>query len=169
MKKVGYLYRWKDGTDSDFVKFSVAMENYYNRLVGGAQNRKDFIPYNHLADIHNVLMVYDGGKPVACGSFKEYNRGVAEIKRIWVSPDYRGRHISKEIMARLEGKARELGYRRLILQTREACMEAVALYEAAGYERIPNYPPYNEMQLAVCYAKEIAPSCPCEGQDGSMA
>ncbi len=115
-----------------------------------------------------MLMVYDGEKPVACGSFKEYNRGTAEIKRIWVSPGYRGRHISKEIMARLEGKARELGYRRLILQTREACMEAVALYEATGYEKIPNYPPYHEMQLAVCYAKEIAPSCPCEGQDGRL-
>ncbi len=28
MRNMGYLYRRKDGTDSDFVKFSEAMEEY---------------------------------------------------------------------------------------------------------------------------------------------
>lgn len=152
---MGYDYLWTDGTNKDFAAFSQCMEAYYNKIVGGIENRKSFVPYNSLADIHDVLIVYDQASPVACAAFKEYDALRAEIKRVWVSEPYRGRHISKEMMGMIEHRAKEKGYEKVILQTREACIEAVALYKAIGYERIENYPPYDKMELAVCYGKDL--------------
>lgn len=150
-----YNYLWTDGTNQDFAAFSQCMEDYYNKIVGGVQNRKSFVPYNALTQIHDVLVVYDGAKPVACAAFKEYDALRAEIKRVWVSEQYRGQHISKVMMELIEQRAKEKGYQKAILQTREACIEAVSLYKAIGYERIENYPPYDNMELAVCYGKDL--------------
>lgn len=150
-----FIYKWTDGTDGDFIKFSGDMEDYYNRLVGGEDNRKGFVPYNALADIHDVMVVYDEDRPAACASFKGYDERSAEIKRVWVSEEYRGRHISRKMMELLEERAREKGFERAILQTREACVEAVSLYKSLGYAEIVNYPPYDKLELAVCFEKVL--------------
>jgi ribosomal protein S18 acetylase RimI-like enzyme len=34
-------------------------------------------------------------------------------------------------------------------------VDAVGLYEKLGYERIKNYPPYDTMDNAVCFAKNL--------------
>lgn len=150
-----FEYIWTDGTNPDFASLSLLMEEYYNQLVGGAEKRSSFIPHNALNDIRNVLMVYSDGKPVASAAFKEYNPSTVEIKRVWVCREYRGRHISRTMMDMLEQRAREMGYTKAILQTREQCFEAVSLYTKIGYCKIRNYPPYNEMEQAVCYAKQL--------------
>jgi ribosomal protein S18 acetylase RimI-like enzyme len=58
-------------------------------------------------------------------------------------------------MDRIEEKARQAGFRCLILQTRPAMADAVRLYESRGYRLIPNYPPYDRLDGAVCYAKTL--------------
>ena len=94
-------------------------------------------------------------QPVACAGLKRYSDLDAEVKRLWVEPAYRGRHIASALMDRIEEKARALGYRRVILQTRPIMPDAVALYTKRGYELIPNYPPYDQLEGAVCYAKTL--------------
>ncbi len=150
-----FEYIWTDGSNPDFAALSVLMEDYYNELVGGADKRRNFIPHNALTDIHDVLMVYSDGKPIACASFREYAPLVAEIKRVWVCKEYRGRHISCTMMEYLEQRAKEFGFVKAILQTREQCVEAVSLYKRIGYTQIDNYPPYDSMAQAVCYAKSL--------------
>ena len=54
----------------------------------------------------------------------------------------RRRGISRAILARLEAEAAGLGYRRLQLETGLRQPEAIALYESAGYHRIPDYGQY---------------------------
>ena len=39
--------------------------------------------------------------------------------------------------------------------TRERMNYAIKLYEGLGYKRIENYPPYQHMDDAVCYAKDL--------------
>ncbi len=150
-----YQYVWTDGSHPDFIAFSACMEEYYNQMVGGAANRKNFIPYNALAEIHDVLIVYSQEKPIACAAFKAYNTTTMEIKRVWVSEAYRGQHIAKDMMTLLEARARQKGHDTAILQTRAACTAAVALYQSIGYRKIENYPPYDKMEAAVCYEKSL--------------
>lgn len=148
-------FLWTDGTHPAFAAFSQCLEDYFNALVGGCANRKEFIRFNARYDIHDVLLAYDGETPVACASYKAHDSHTAEVKRVFVREDYRGQGISRLLMAQLEQRAVTQGYTTLILQTREACREAVGLYRAIGYRQIPNYPPYDTMPIAVCFAKAL--------------
>jgi ribosomal protein S18 acetylase RimI-like enzyme len=59
------------------------------------------------------------------------------------------------MMVQIEDRAKEKGFKRVILQTREIMVDAVGLYEKLGYERIKNYPPYDTMDSAICFAKNL--------------
>jgi len=153
--KIQPSFRWTDGHDRDFQAFWLKTEEYYNQLVGGAENRKAFVPYNISDSIADVLIACDGDTAIGCAGLKPYSGNDAEIKRVWVEPAYRKNHIAQEMMSLLEKKAKENGFSRLILQTREIMTGAVRLYGKLGYHRIPNYPPYDSLEGAVCFAKEL--------------
>ena len=148
-------FLWTDGTNSDFQVFYQITEDYYSSLVGGESKRKGFIPYNASAEIPYVLIAYQNKKAVGCAGLKRYDDTSAEIKRVWVQPLYRGSHIASRMMNLVEQKAGEQGFARVILQTRPQMTEAVAMYTKRGYYLIPNYPPYDKLVGAVCYAKDL--------------
>ena len=148
-------FRWTDGTNKDFHKFYLITEDYYNKIVGGAENRKSFIPYNISTSIQDVLIAYIDDVPIACSGSKKYSESDIEIKRVWVEPEYRGHHIATDMIKLIEDKAKQQGFQRIILQTREIMKDAVKLYEKLGYNRINNYPPYNKLDGAICFAKEL--------------
>ena len=148
-------FQWTDGSHPAFRHFYAVTEAYYSRVVGGKENRAGFIPFNASAEIPVVLLAYSNGQPVACVGLKRYSDLDAEVKRLWVEPACRGQHIASALMAQIEEKARTLGYRRVILQTRPIMADAVALYTKRCYTLIPNYPPYDHLPGAVCYAKAL--------------
>ncbi len=153
MNEITYI--WTDGSNKDFEEFYRITEEYYSQLVGGVQNREGFVPYNIIMDVKNVLIAYKNSIAVGCASFKEYSKTDAEIKRVWVQPEYRGKHLATKMMGRIEQQAKAKGYKRTVLQTREIMTEAVILYKKLGYSRIDNYPPYDTLDGAVCFAKRL--------------
>ena len=46
-----------------------------------------------------------GGRPVACGGYRPLGPDVAEIKRMYVEPEYRGRGLARRILVDLEARA----------------------------------------------------------------
>ena len=151
--KIDYI--WTDGNNEDFQKFYLKTEEFYSSIVGGRKNREAFIPYNISESITDVLIASVEGAAVGCAGLKAYSDSDVEIKRVWVDPEFRGNHISTAMMDALEAKAVELGFRRAILQTRPQMEEAVHLYTKRGYELIENYPPYDKLDGAICFAKEL--------------
>src|ERR1700736_1506381 len=101
------------------------------------------------------LIAYAGGKAVGCGAVRLLDGETAEIKRMFVIPDARGRGISKQILLGLESEGRRLGARKLVLETGERQVEAMALYRRGGFERIPAFGEYVDSPLSVCMAKEL--------------
>ncbi len=148
-------YVWTDGNNEDFHMFYLKTEEFYNSIVGGAKNREAFVPYNISESISDVLIAFVSGVAVGCAGLKAYSDSDVEIKRVWVDPEFRGNHISADMMDALEAKASELGFKRTILQTRPQMTEAVGLYTKRGYELIENYPPYDKLEGAICFAKEL--------------
>lgn len=148
-------YKWTDGRNEDFRMFYLKTEEFYSSIVGGLKNRTAFVPYNISESITDVLIAYVSGAAVGCAGLKAYSDSDVEIKRVWVDPEYRGNHISSEMMDALEKKASELGFRRAILQTRPQMEAAVHLYTKRGYVLTDNYPPYDKLDGAICFAKEL--------------
>ena len=149
------IYKWTDGNDIDFQKFYMKTEEYYSNIVGGIENRKEFIPYNISECITEVLIVYIDDEAVGCAGLKRYSEIDVEIKRVWVEPEQRGHHIALKMMAQIEERASNDGYKRTILQTREIMKDAVELYKKLGYTKIDNYPPYDKLDGAICFAKVL--------------
>ena len=149
------IYKWTDGNDIDFQKFYMKTEEYYSNIVGGIENRKEFIPYNISECITEVLIVYIDDEAVGCAGLKRYSEIDVEIKRVWDEPEQRGHHIALKMMAQIEERASNDGYKRTILQTREIMKDAVELYKKLGYTKIDNYPPYDKLDGAICFAKVL--------------
>jgi len=80
-----------------------------------------------------------GGQPVGCGALKIKDKGIGEIKRMWVHADARGLGVGRRILDALEEKAKGLGLRRLRLETNRALKEAQALYRNSGYVEVPRF------------------------------
>lgn len=108
------------------------------------------------------LVGYTGGVPVACGGWRahdgpapEFLPGDAEMKRLYVSADARGRGLARAVLARLEATSREAGRRRMVLETGTRQPEALALYRSTGYGDIPKFGVYRCEPLSVCLGKTL--------------
>ncbi|WP_230686906.1 GNAT family N-acetyltransferase [Catellatospora vulcania] len=101
------------------------------------------------------LLVLAGGAAVGCCAVQPLDGGEAELKRMYVVPAWRGRGIARRLMPEAEALAVRAGARRMKLETGVRQPEAIAVYERAGFTRIPNYPPYDRWEMSVCYAKPL--------------
>lgn len=146
---------YTDGGNSDFIELCRCLDDFLNGLVGGEKNRAEYIPYNQLDDIHDVIIAYDATIPVGCASFKKHDDECAEVKRVFIKQEYRGKGVSNKLMELLENAAREQGYRCLVLESGEPLVAAMALYRKIGYEIISNYGPYKDMLDSICMKKEL--------------
>jgi len=57
------------------------------------------------------LVGFVEGPPACGGGIKDLGDGIAELKRMYVAPAYRGRGLARELLRALEGAARQLGHR----------------------------------------------------------
>ncbi|MGY1637136.1 GNAT family N-acetyltransferase [Geodermatophilus sp. SYSU D00742] len=95
------------------------------------------------ADVSVVLVARDAdGTAVGCGALRALEPGVAEVKRMYVVPEARGRGVSRLVLAGLEAAAVERGWTTVRLETGPRQPEAIALYEGAGYRPIPAFGAY---------------------------
>jgi DNA-binding MarR family transcriptional regulator len=81
----------------------------------------------------------DPGRIVACGGVQRHDEETAEIKRMWVDPEWRGTGLGRRMLAELERVTRGLGYAGVVLDTNATLTEAIAMYLSAGYSPIPRY------------------------------
>ena len=114
-----------------------------------------YAQFNKIDKIREVVVVYENNQAVGCGAFKEFAPKVAEIKRMYVRENMRGRGIAGEILAELENWAKELNFTECILETGLKQPEAIALYRKSGYEIFPNYGQYEGIENSVCMRKVI--------------
>jgi putative acetyltransferase len=95
------------------------------------------------------------GQPVGCGAIRPMESGVAEVKRMFVVHEARGRGVGRAILENLETFAKNFGYRSVRLETGLKQPEAISLYQSAGYHRAPCYGPYRVNPMSVCFEKEL--------------
>ena len=72
---------------------------------------------------------------------------------MYVLPPYRGKNIASKILQELEIWARELNYKKCILETGKKQPEAIRLYNKNNYSVIPNYGQYKNIENSVCFEK----------------
>ena len=87
-----------------------------------------------------LLIARAGGVVAGCVGLRPLEPGVCEMKRLWVEPGFGGRGIGRALAERIIAAAREIGYRRMRLDTIPARMPAAQhLYATLGFREIPAY------------------------------
>lgn len=96
------------------------------------------------------------GEAIACGALRRLTSKLAEIKRMYVVPDYRRLALGRRILEELEARAEAFGYKSLRLETGERQPAAVNLYRSSGYVQIPCYNEYAYDPHSLCFQKRLA-------------
>lgn len=102
------------------------------------------------------LIARRGGRAVACGAIRLLDETTAEVKRMYSEPAVRGMGVGRAVLTGLEATARDLGVRRLVLETGVHQHAAIALYQRAGFRRVDCWGEYAAAQTSVCYEKTLS-------------
>jgi GNAT superfamily N-acetyltransferase len=140
-----------NANDEDFKSLIQLLDKELSEVNGDVQSFYD--SFNKTNFIEHVLVAYTGDEPVGCGALKKYSSGMAEVKRMFVKPEFRRQQIAEHILTGLETWASESGFEELILETGKKQIQAVALYQKAGYRIIENYGQYIGVENSICMKK----------------
>jgi putative acetyltransferase len=102
----------------------------------------------------HMLGAYQEEVLVGIGAVKIMN-GYAEIKRMYVEENQRGKGIAERILAQLEAYAQVQGITEVKLETGVYHQAAQALYRKMGYDRIEVFGDYRENGLSVFMGKDL--------------
>lgn len=83
-----------------------------------------------------LLLATVGGAPAGCIALKPHHGVVAELKRLYVSPSFRGLAIGQSLVTTLIAEARAAGYREIVLDSHESMTKAHDLYISAGFRKV---------------------------------
>lgn len=148
-------FKRTDGKDKDFIENCRLLDMDLDRRVGKKIKRDKYKKFNRIDEIQQAIVVYEGNKAVGGGAIRRYNDEDIELKRVFVHAEYQGQGIGSKLVSLLIEWAEELGYQRMILETGELLAESCAVYKKLGFQVIPNYGPYVDMEESLCMAKEL--------------
>lgn len=95
------------------------------------------------------------GVPAGCGAWRVHAAGVAEVKRVYVAPEFRRQGLAQLLVAALEQGAAAAGCRSVVLNSGSRQPEALALYAALGYTPVAGYGVYADAPGAVFLGKRL--------------
>lgn len=101
-----------------------------------------------------LLLVYDKGSAIGCAGIRKIDDEIAELKRMYVRNEYRGYGIGVRLMERSLEIARDLGYRKIRLDTLSTMEKAQALYRSFGFYEIPSYR-FNPLEGTIYMEKQL--------------
>ena len=132
---------------AEFMGFELCFEGFDRELEG--------LPGAYAPPQGELLLCRVGGAPAGCVATCGYAPGVAELKRLYVRPEFRELKIGRNLTWLAMGMAHEAGYASIRLETVPDRMPtAVGMYEKLGFESSPC--PGGTDPRIVCYMRALA-------------
>ncbi|WP_030436141.1 GNAT family N-acetyltransferase [Actinoplanes subtropicus] len=146
--------RMADTADPAVQALLVDVLNELSERYGGSGDdtpiaEDDFTPPNGA-----FFVADDGERLIGCAGWRRHGDD-AELKRMFTAKAGRRRGLGRRLLTAIEESARAAGCRRLILETGDQQPEAIALYQTAGYARIPDFGYYKDEADVLSFAKDL--------------
>lgn len=119
------------------------LNEYARDIMGGGEDLSSFVKTNLISALQkrqgvHIVLAFIEDKPAGLANcFEGFStfacKPLLNIHDITVTPEFRGRGLSKKIMAKVEDIAREIGCCKVTLEVLEGNKIAQALYSACGY------------------------------------
>jgi len=114
--------------------FSLCFQNFDKELAN--------LPGDYAPPEGRLLLAEYEGQLAACVALHKLEPDICEMKRLYLRPQFRGKGLGRILADRIIAEARQIGYRRMRLDTVEPVMrDAVGMYRKLGFKEIPVYRP----------------------------
>ncbi|OWK74972.1 GNAT family N-acetyltransferase [Flavobacteriaceae bacterium JJC] len=138
--------------NQDFIQLVKMLDEYLAYTDG--EDHAFYDQYNKIDMLKHCVVLYEEENAVGCGAIKPYDGNSAELKRMFVIPEFRGKGYASKILSELENWAKELGFQSVILETGINQLEAIKMYDRT-FERIENYGQYKGVENSLCFKKDL--------------
>jgi GNAT superfamily N-acetyltransferase len=142
---------WRASLEEAGIAFELAEEYFEAAGVLAQDDRRKFLA-EYFGGGRGFWLASVGGKLAGCVGLRTMSDAQsAEIKRMYVQQECRGRGIAQRLLDAAEEFARKCGYQWIYLDTTDQMRAAARLYERNGYERCERY---NENPQATIFMKK---------------
>jgi len=148
-------------TSGDDLVFVKALFVEYAEAFGHLHCFGDFdkelavMPEPYTAPDGALFLARVDGRPAGCIAVKKVSKKDAEMKRLYVRPDFRGHSLGRLLTEAATDAARKAGYKSLRLETLPGAMAvAISVYHALGFEHCAPYGK-NPVEIADHYALKL--------------
>jgi ribosomal protein S18 acetylase RimI-like enzyme len=127
--------------------FSLCFQNFDDELEG--------LPGDYAPPDGRLLLADYENQLAGCVALHKIDLTICEMKRLYLRPQFRGKGLGRMLAERIIAEARQIGYRRMRLDTVKPIMnDAVEMYRRLGFKEIAPYRPnpiagamYMELEL----------------------
>src|SRR5699024_3017504 len=91
------------------LDFSIDFQDFKNEL--------DTLQEQYAAPLGALILAYAGNRLLGCVALRKWEGEIAELKRMFIRPQYRGEGIGRQLLEYALWKSKDLGYVKLRLDT----------------------------------------------------
>jgi len=106
------------------------------------------LPGNYAPPLGRLMLAWWSSEPAGCVALRPIDGEICEMKRLYVKPPFRGRHLGRYLAERICSEARDAGYMNICLDTLPNMSSAIHLYATLGFKPIDPYV-YNPIEGAM--------------------
>jgi putative acetyltransferase len=88
---------------------------------------------HYLACGGHFAVLVEGDRMLGTVALSDLGGGVCELRRMYLAASHRGRGLGTRLLAHAIETAVRMGFRRVIVETSSVLVEAIALYQRAGF------------------------------------
>ncbi len=134
-------------SDTQVLELFSEHDDYMINFLG---NDKDcYTRYSAAENIEKVWVAYEENMPIGCVAYRTKTDDTGEVKRLFIRGGYRGKGISKALLADVKSYAKTKGCTKLFLDTCITLEPAVSLYRSFGFEIIFQQGLYIQMEMNI--------------------
>jgi GNAT superfamily N-acetyltransferase len=155
-KSVSLLFRRADPDDGPAVRdlvFSILRERGLATDAHTDADLEDLYGHYFATGGDFRVLTTEAGEIVGSIGLKPVDKRTIELRKMYLRPEHRGHHHGRRMLDWAVTRSRELGYKRITLETAAVLKEAISLYTSHGFkpyeacERSPRCDQSYELEL----------------------
>ena len=147
------LLKRTNSENTDFIHLVKYLDSELAERDG--EDTAFYSQYNNIDVLKHTVVAYKNDIAIGIGAFKKFNNEAVEVKRMYVRHENRRDGVAIKILTELELWAKDLSYKKCVLETGKRQFEAVNFYKKNGYKIISNYGPYIDVENSLCFEKDL--------------
>ncbi len=116
--------------DSSFQKY-LELQNYDKEL--------EHLDIKYGLPDGRLYIAFYNRELAGCIGLRKIDEWNCEMKRLYVRPAFRGKHIGSKLVQQIIKDAKDIGYSHMLLDTLPFLKSAINMYETIGFYEIPSY------------------------------